>query len=109
MAIQNPQDALGISARDQAERRRWAAFAQHGNMRLLDANSMSAGWDGMLERLHQGGVTRMADQSVGEARGMFQPSQVMERYERQTPQTTNGMSARGVMPPSVQALTRRKR
>lgn len=106
MAIVNPQDALGISARDQAERRRWATFAQDGNIRGLDANAMSPGWDAMLERLHQGGVTRMADNSVGEARRMFPQSPVMPRYQRQTLPTTNGLSS---PPPSVQALTRRKK
>lgn len=107
MAIINPDDALGIAARDQAERRRWGQFAQHGNIRALDANAMDPQWDGFLERMHQNGVTRMADPSVGATRGMFQPSQTMPRYERQTPQTTNGI---GSPPPSVQALTRiRKR
>jgi hypothetical protein len=94
MPIINPDDALGIAARDQAERRRWATFAQDGNFRGLDANMMAANWDGFLERLHQGGVTRMADTSVGQARGMF-PRQAAAPAAPQTP---------GMQPPSLQAL-----
>lgn len=66
MAILNPEDALGIASRDRAERRRWASFAEHGNIRALDANAMAPSWDAFLERLHESGAKVKAGPSFNE-------------------------------------------
>lgn len=71
MAIMNPDDALGIASRDRAHNRRWATFAETGNMRALDGGSMMPSWDSFLERLHESGAKVRAGGSFNEP---YQPT-----------------------------------
>lgn len=65
-------DPLGIGVKSRGMNRR-----QQFEMRNLGHNMgplADPQWQGLLQALQEAGVSRVADNSVGEARGMFSPS-----------------------------------
>jgi hypothetical protein len=68
-------DPLGIGLRQRAGDRQSAYYNENPAARMAHANIFSdPRWDAYFQSLDEAGVSKLADQSVGEAKGMFPAS-----------------------------------
>jgi hypothetical protein len=66
-------DPLGIDVQSRGINRRWNYGIEHPEARLSGGPLPDPRWEGFFQAMSDQGVTKMADNSVGQARGMFAP------------------------------------